>query len=117
MKLTPAQHFQAKQWAAERKPVSWIANQFGCNHDTVKRVIDPEWRARRNLGIKLAKQDRNDGHHHGDGMKVTPIHRPPAEVLAERDRILFVDRTPNQEVLGDPLPGRSALDRMRGAHV
>jgi hypothetical protein len=30
---------------------------------------------------------------------------PPA-VAAERDRALAAERTPNQEILGDPLPGR-----------
>jgi hypothetical protein len=40
------------------------------------------------------------------------VHVPPA-VLAERDRALAMERTPNQEILGDPIPGRSALDRRR----
>jgi hypothetical protein len=38
--------------------------------------------------------------------------RPPPEVLAERDRVLSAPRSPNMEILGDPLPGRDALDRV-----
>jgi hypothetical protein len=43
-----------------------------------------------------------------------PVQIPDA-VLAERDRRLAADRTINMLLLGDPLPGRSALDR-RGQH-
>ena len=34
----------------------------------------------------------------------------PSEVLAERQAVWAVELTPNMMVLGDPLPGRSALD-------
>lgn len=35
----------------------------------------------------------------------------PDEVEAERRRAIEADRTPNMIALGDPLPGRSALER------
>jgi len=35
------------------------------------------------------------------------------EAVAERDQAFTVELTPGQALLGDPLPGRSALDRMR----
>lgn len=38
---------------------------------------------------------------------------PPAHVIAERDRAYAAEQTPNQHWLGDPLPGRSALERSR----
>ena len=34
----------------------------------------------------------------------------PAEVLAEREAACAAELTPNMMILGDPLPGRSALD-------
>jgi hypothetical protein len=34
----------------------------------------------------------------------------PGEVLAEREAAWSAELTPNMVVLGDPLPGRSALD-------
>jgi hypothetical protein len=36
-----------------------------------------------------------------------------AEVLAEREAMWAAELTPNMAVLGDPLPGRSALDAKR----
>jgi hypothetical protein len=35
----------------------------------------------------------------------------PCAVAAERETVLAAPRTPGQILLGDPLPGRSALDR------
>jgi hypothetical protein len=35
----------------------------------------------------------------------------PCAVAAERETALAAPRTPDQILLGDPLPGRSALDR------
>ena len=36
----------------------------------------------------------------------------PGEVLAEREAAWAAELTPNMAVLGDPLPGRSALDAL-----
>jgi hypothetical protein len=41
---------------------------------------------------------------------VSILSRAPAEVLNERDAARAAELTPNMAVLGDPLPGRSALD-------
>ena len=42
----------------------------------------------------------------------------PDEVWAEREAAWSAEMTPNMVVLGDPLPGRSALDakRRKSAH-
>ena len=37
----------------------------------------------------------------------------PHEVLTEREVVWTTELTPNMVVLGDPLPGRSALDAKR----
>ncbi len=37
----------------------------------------------------------------------------PDEVLAERETAWRAELTPNMVILGDPLPGRSALDANR----
>jgi hypothetical protein len=39
----------------------------------------------------------------------------PIEVVAEREAAWAAELTPNMVVLGDPLPGRSALDAKRRA--
>ena len=48
-------------------------------------------------------------------LEATTIARraPPDEVLAEREAVWTAELTPNMVVLGDPLPGRSALDAKR----
>ena len=42
--------------------------------------------------------------------EVKLVRAPPGEVLAEREAVWAAELTPNMVVLGDPLPGRSALD-------
>jgi hypothetical protein len=44
------------------------------------------------------------------GHPITLFRQAPPEVLAERDAAWASELTPNIVVLGDPLPGRSALD-------
>ena len=44
------------------------------------------------------------------GNPIALFRQAPREVLAERDAAWASELTPNKAVLGDPLPGRSALD-------
>jgi hypothetical protein len=44
------------------------------------------------------------------GHTIAMFRAAPGEVLAEREAALAEELTPNMAVLGDPLPGRSALD-------
>ena len=45
------------------------------------------------------------------GVRVLPQgRRAPEQVLAERETVWAAEVTPNMALLGDPLPGRSALD-------
>jgi hypothetical protein len=62
--------------------------------------------------MPIIKAHRRESAVHAGKAKVV-IHgvSVPASVFAERDRALGAPRSPNQEVLGDPLPGRAALDR------
>jgi hypothetical protein len=48
------------------------------------------------------------------GGHVTQTDRPPESVIEERDRVFAVAETFEQHYFGDPLPGRSALDRREG---
>ena len=47
------------------------------------------------------------------GHTIALFRAAPAEVLAEREAMWTAELTPNMAVLGDPLPGRSALDAKR----
>jgi len=53
---------------------------------------------------RLSSQETEPGH------PIALFRQAPQEVLAERDAAWANDLTPNMAVLGDPLPGRSALD-------
>jgi hypothetical protein len=44
------------------------------------------------------------------GHTIAMFRAAPNEVLAEREAAWGAELTPNMAVLGDPLPGRSALD-------
>jgi hypothetical protein len=44
------------------------------------------------------------------GHTIALFRAAPGEVLAEREAAWAAELTPNMVVLGDPLPGRSALD-------
>jgi hypothetical protein len=44
------------------------------------------------------------------GHTIVLLRTAPREVLAEREAAWAAELTPNMVVLGDPLPGRSALD-------
>jgi len=43
--------------------------------------------------------------------------RPSDEAIAEAQRLMDLPRTTTQELMGDPLPGRSALDKLSSSHV
>jgi hypothetical protein len=50
------------------------------------------------------------------GHTMVVLRTAPREVLAERETAWAAELTPNMVVLGDPLPGRSALDaRLRAS--
>ena len=44
------------------------------------------------------------------GHTIALFRAAPGEVLTERETAWEAELTPNMAVLGDPLPGRSALD-------
>jgi len=44
------------------------------------------------------------------GHTIARFRAAPGKVLAEREAAWAAELTPNMAVLGDPLPGRSALD-------
>jgi hypothetical protein len=51
------------------------------------------------------------------GHTIVMLRTVPREVLAEREAAWAVELTPNMAVLGDPLPGRSALDARHRASL
>lgn len=79
-----------------------IGRKFGVSEGTAHCRLDPDYRARRNAGIRLARQIRRSS-------RREYIRQPT-------NYIEYVPSVPNDtrgltaSFFGDPLPGRSALD-------
>lgn len=86
-----------------------ISKAMGVSQAALMRHFDPDGLAKKrqrdgkcrivNLGLQL-EQGRIE---------------IPEFVLDERDRVMLAPMDPLAEMLGDPRPGRSALDKKRGA--
>jgi hypothetical protein len=113
-KLTYEQIIEARFLRRERgMSYDTLGARYRCAAETVQRALDPEFRIARAAGIREAKARRQVGL---AGRGVVPRYRAPQPTpgaAAERDAAFSVTPTPNMIVLGDPLPGRSALDRRR----
>jgi hypothetical protein len=94
-----------KRWTPEedRDVMRMSYSDFQLIHDRTKRAIESR-REYINNGYRTKSLKLGD--------IVKPAERPPPAVLAERDhRMAIAPRDTTAAILGDPLPGRSALDR------
>lgn len=91
--------------------LSWsdIGRELGITGTTAKMAVDPDYAARRRSNINARRIDQTS--RVTDKNRVTPPSRlTAAEARKVIARIPPDTRTPMQKMLGDPLPGRSALD-------
>lgn len=89
---------------------SAIARKHRLAIQTIRRRLDAEYADR----LREIARIKNGADFRGDGPRiyVDPEARPdPAVVAASRRAIPIDTRSVTQRILGDPLPGRSALDR------
>lgn len=86
--------------------MSWnkIGRHFGCDDDVVHRVCDPAWRRRRNDRAVERRAYCCILRHPVRHAECAPICDPRRDDVPRPVTI-------GQMLLGDPLPGRSALDR------
>lgn len=95
--------------------MSRIARSLGVRHDWLKCLIDPEHDAkRRSSRRESARKRRNTQLPLAKVIHPEVYCRPvvPHDVLFERHRALSQTQSVSAFLMGDPLPGRSALDRM-----
>lgn len=98
---------------------SWksIARYFGASMDTVRALVDPVYKSQMARMRRKYEKSRNyrldHKPHHMGGDMPSATFRVPESVLAERERVTLAPLTINQAILGDPPPGRSALDKRR----
>lgn len=86
---------------------SWgtLARHFDCSEETIRRVIDPEYRR--------VRSERYRPVH--DKIISNAGRFPPAEVERILRTIQPDTRTLQAKFMGDPIPGRSALDKKRAS--
>lgn len=86
--------------------MSWhsLSRVWGCSEETVRRLIDLEYRERRADRYRPVhmRQPRNYGN---------PSRMTSAEAARVLDTVPQDTRSLSAKLMGDPLPGRSALDR------
>ena len=82
---------------------SWdaLGAYFGCDHETIRRQIDPEYRK--------VRSDRYKPQH--SPFHVSARALPRKDVAARLAEIVPDTRSRVARWMGDPPPGRSALDR------
>ncbi len=87
-----------------------IAKRLGVGSDGLKRRLDPEYRHRRNLQIQEAQFRRDNGE---TRMYNIASRVPMSEIYRLLDTVPADTRSLTGRACGDPLPGRSALDKYR----
>jgi hypothetical protein len=109
--LSAEQTEEARALRASGAKWVYLAKRYQCDEGTVRRALDAGYRAKRAEQILRAKLRRAD-----ERAAIAP--RPPVASIAVReDAIRLMAAIPadtrnlTQRIFGDPLPGRSALDR------
>ncbi len=90
--------------------MSWsrISARLGVSDEGLKRRLVPGFAARRQQMIREAREYRALGRSPNK-----PRHVPEAEALAVLRSVPVDNRSIMSRLMGDPLPGRSALDKKR----
>lgn len=117
-KCSPEQIEQAKVWRAEGVVWWQVGKRLGVSPDTIRRAVDPEfaahYRARRKVLDQLNKEGRKK--------RISPYDRAAhgASVPSQADYLARLAEIPPDTrdltgvLMGDPLPGRRALDKVAG---
>ncbi len=85
-------------------------------HCAAARARSPQAKARRNERDRAMRRENNKVIAEMRAAGVLPpaySKQPPDHVIAERDAAIAAPREMSAIAFGDPLPGRSALDRRR----
>jgi len=112
---------QARRMVKDGVPFNEIAAQFGCSAQTIQRntVAAYKEKCEQYAARRKAKRDDrkrskagkdNPGGGGASGVRTYAVSKE--DIAARLAEIPADTRTPAQRAMGDPLPGRSALDRM-----
>lgn len=102
---------RARELRNQGMPWYRLALELGLKSEhPLRKRMDPDY-AKRHYQYKLNSGKANDGVVGGAGAVKRVV--PSPEMLAERDRIFALPQSLTASICGDPLPGRSALDKGR----
>jgi len=99
------------------KGAAWtaIGKRFGFGGEYVKRRVDPEYAEHRRTSIRESRRIRRQVLGLPPVKAGRPSGIPSPETRRDAERILSTlppdTRTPIQKLMGDPPPGRSALEQ------
>lgn len=119
-RLSPDQRAYASMWRQQGRAWGSIAKKLGVTEYAVRVAIDPTFRERK---AEEQEQERQSRRRHGKradsarqngGYSGSPFRPTEAEFRAAQKLIPPDTRDLTGVICGDPIPGRSALDRMRG---
>ena len=98
---------QARKMRERRVSWSQIERTIGVSADIIRRRLDPEWATFRANRVRTVRAI----HRGNAGSSDAPYRIDPAEAARALATIPRDTRSLSSRILGDPLPGRSALDR------
>lgn len=111
VEISDEQLKKAKAMIADGKSWTEIGNEFGFSRDTIRRRLDPVWREERAASIRSARSKRVGCNERGPQLQ----HRTRTQIRRDAERRLEEipddTRSLTGRLLGDPIPGRSALDK------
>ncbi|MGE5166371.1 MAG: hypothetical protein ACM3IH_20435 [Sphingobacteriales bacterium] len=106
--ITPEHIAQIKRLHAGGMEIKPMARYTGISRHFIERVLSPDKYQRKvRRECELREQRKGSAFHREHPYKL----RVPNHVIAERNRALEFELTPNHVILGDPPPSRSALAR------
>lgn len=111
--IEEARQLRARNWTFQR-----IGEHLGCAFHTVKRVLDPDYAVKRRIQVREARDKREPKGYvpsrktARENATAVSVKEDAAARLAEVPKD---DRSLTARMFGDPLKGRSALDRRQRA--
>jgi hypothetical protein len=119
-RLTSEQRAEALRLHRGGMTLQGIMDRFNCSYESARRAVDPAWARQRQEQVNEARRRRALGKEPAPGKggrlyaraETTKTGRVSPEDIQARLREVPSDtRSLTAVLLGDPLPGRSALDR------
>lgn len=113
-RITDDQVARATKLLAEGHSWRAIAAEVGTSHDGIRRRVDPKYRAMKNEIASRSNNKHGNERYASTGVSANVHHkRAPDFVIDECVMAHARPRSLTQSICGDPLPGRSALDKQR----